>query len=344
MQIKKKNMNKQFEYIRAFAIVAVITIHTFYSALLQFGNTATIVENIFYRIVMNLMWWAVPCFLMMTGSLLLNPNREISIKKLYKKYISRMLVVLFTFGFIFSWVECFFNSRTITIMQIPHALLNVFTGDTWAHMWYIYCLIGLYVLLPIYKIIANYASDVQVRYILFVLFLFEAVFKLTKIVGIDLGFYCHINTIYPFWLLMGVAWNRGMLRKNIKFNIILLIVSSSILIIATVVWTQLEIPLNVLFGYDSVIVIAQVFSIFSLLNMISTDIKFNKILLEIGDKSFGIYIVHMVFINMVYKFLKFNPFTKKFVLTGIMLVFINLVFSYVVTKIMKHLPVLKKII
>lgn len=124
----------------------------------------------------------------------------------------------------------------------------------------------------------------------------------------------------------------------------MLIVSSSILIIATVVWTQLEIPLNVLFGYDSVIVIAQVFSIFSLLNMISTDIKFNKILLEIGDKSFGIYIVHMVFINMVYKFLKFNPFTKKFVLTGIMLVFINLVFSYVVTKIMKHLPVLKKII
>ena len=176
------------------------------------------------------------------------------------------------------------------------------------------------------------------------MFLFEAVFKLTKIVGIDLGFYCHINTIYPFWLLMGVAWNRGMLRKNIKFNIILLIVSSSILIIATVVWAQLEIPLNVLFGYDSVIVIAQVFSIFSLLNMISTDIKFNKILLEIGDKSFGIYIVHMVFINMVYKFLKFNPFTKKFVLTGIMLVFINLVFSYVVTKIMKHLPVLKKII
>ena len=33
MQTKKKNMNKQFEYIRAFAIVAVITIHTFYSAL-----------------------------------------------------------------------------------------------------------------------------------------------------------------------------------------------------------------------------------------------------------------------------------------------------------------------
>lgn len=344
MQPTKMKLNCQFEYIRTFASIAVITIHTMYSALLQFEETATTVENIIYRIVMNLMWWAVPCFLMMTGSLLLDSNRTISIKKLYRKYISRMVLILCTFGLAFSWLEIFFDSRTISITQVPQAILNVLTGNTWAHMWYIYCLIGLYVLLPVYKIIAKYASDVQVKYILFILFIFESIFRLTQIVGVDLGFYCHINTIYPFWLLMGVAWNRGMIKKDIKFNTVLLVVSSSLLIIMTVAWLELEIPLSVLFGYDSVVVIIQALSIFALFNRINVDIKFKTILMNIGDKSFGIYLVHMLFINIIYKLFKFNPFTTKFAIAGIILIFANLVFSYIVTTIMKHLPVVKKII
>lgn len=70
------------------------------------------------------------------------------------------------------------------------------TGNTWAHMWYIYCLLGLYVLLPMYKIFADYASDEQLKYILAILFLFESIFRLLKLLEINLGFYCHINTIY----------------------------------------------------------------------------------------------------------------------------------------------------
>ena len=54
MEIKK---NKHFEHIRAFSVLAVITIHTMYSALLQFGEGASVVEKIMYRCVMNMMWW-----------------------------------------------------------------------------------------------------------------------------------------------------------------------------------------------------------------------------------------------------------------------------------------------
>lgn len=196
MQITKTN--RQFEYIRAFAIVAVIAIHTMYSALLQFRDAATMSEVLSYRIVMNLMWWAVPCFLMMTGSLLLDSNRPLSMNKLYRKYVIRMVIVLFTFGLAFSWMELFFDLRTVSLIQIPQAVLNVLTGNTWAHMWYIYCLIGLYVLLPAYKLIADHASDAQLKYILLILFVFESVLRLTKIFGVNLGFYCHVNTIYPF--------------------------------------------------------------------------------------------------------------------------------------------------
>lgn len=308
MTADKTRMNQQFEYIRAISCISVITIHTLNSALLLFGDTANMSEKIFYRIVMNLMWWAVPCFLMMTGSLLLDSNRAVPIKKLYQKYIFRMVIVLFTFGMAFSWMELVFNSRTISIFQITQAISNIFTGNTWDHMWYIYCLIGLYVLLPAYKLIADHASDKELKYILLILFIFESVFRLTKIIGIDLGFYCHINTIYPFWLLMGAAWNRGMIKLDTQFNHAFLAISSIFIVLSTILWVTLNVPINSLFGYDSIIVIAQAIAIFSLGNSLNVSFKFGKMLVEIADKSFGIYLIHMVFINVAYKFLKINPF------------------------------------
>ena len=42
MEIKK---NKHFEHIRAFSVLAVITIHTMYSALLQFGEGALVTKR-----------------------------------------------------------------------------------------------------------------------------------------------------------------------------------------------------------------------------------------------------------------------------------------------------------
>lgn len=53
MEIKK---NKHFEHIRAFSVLAVITIHTMYSALLQFGEGALVAEKILYRCVMNVLF------------------------------------------------------------------------------------------------------------------------------------------------------------------------------------------------------------------------------------------------------------------------------------------------
>lgn len=43
----KKNL--QFEYIRAFSIIAVIAIHTFYSALLKYGSMASIPDQVLYH-------------------------------------------------------------------------------------------------------------------------------------------------------------------------------------------------------------------------------------------------------------------------------------------------------
>ena len=117
MQNTNVEKNLQFEYIRAFSIVAVITIHTFYSALLKYGGAASITDQVLYKIIMNIMWWAVPSFLMISGSLLLDTKKTISLKKLYGKYIRRMLIILFTFGLAFSWLEIVFDSKIFRLFS-----------------------------------------------------------------------------------------------------------------------------------------------------------------------------------------------------------------------------------
>lgn len=274
----------------------------------------------------------------------MDTKKKITIEKLYGKYVLRMLIVLFSFGLVFSWMELFFEERTISLIQITEAVLNVLTGNTWAHMWYIYCLIGLYVLLPMYKLIADYASNAQLKYILFVLFIFESILRVTKVFGVELGFYCHINTIYPFWLLMGIAWNRGIFIKKFKVDIVLLAISSLLLVAASVLEVLLKLSLSSLFGYDSIFVVIQSVALFSVFNSMKTKSKWGRILCEIGDESFGIYLIHMFFINVFYKLLKLNPFNVLFDMGGAVLIIINIVFSYFVVSMMKRLPVFKRIV
>jgi surface polysaccharide O-acyltransferase-like enzyme len=62
--------------------------------------------------------------------------------------------VLLLFGFVFSLMEVYFSSHTISPSGIMTAFVNVLEGHTWEHMWYLYVLLGIYLVLPILQKIA----------------------------------------------------------------------------------------------------------------------------------------------------------------------------------------------
>ena len=68
------------------------------------------------------------------------------------------------------------------------------------------------------------------------------------------------------------------------------------------------------------------------------------IFLKIGDRSFGMYLIHMFFVNVEFKLVNFNPFRVCPFLSGVVLVCINIGFSYIIASVMQYLPGLKKII
>ena len=61
-------------------------------------------------VIQVLVRWAVPCFLMMSGVLLLDKSKEMSLEKL-KKYIYKTLLISVTFGFGFCMIENIFEGN-----------------------------------------------------------------------------------------------------------------------------------------------------------------------------------------------------------------------------------------
>ena len=150
----KKNLN--IEYMRAIACLGVILIHIMKSAHDVFDNMTPEIYFICTSFVNNLRW-CVPVFLMISGYLLLDPEKKIGLIKI-KQYIIRIVIVLGIFGTGFAFIELISKKHSVCFTFIFRAFVNMLMGNTWNHLWYLYALIALYLFLPMLKSITGYLS------------------------------------------------------------------------------------------------------------------------------------------------------------------------------------------
>ena len=194
--------NKQIEWVtvlRAFACLAVIMIHVIGfstknvdpESLVNYGTLRKLFNEV---LIQPFISFAVPCFIMISGFLLLDPKRDVTIKKLIKKII-RMLCVFFIFGFFYSL--CFWNDlsglRLHNIHQYVFESISSFfnnkASNFWnTYFWYIIVLIGLYVLTPILRKFVEHSDKPTVQFVLIALFITTSIIP-------DINFYFNLNEI-----------------------------------------------------------------------------------------------------------------------------------------------------
>ena len=94
-------------------------------------------------------------------------------------------------------------------------------------------------------------------------------------------------------------------------SVFLAIGATGMIIILTVVRWKYNIPgMDILLGYASIFVILQSTGIFSLFDQNKGNgWKYaKKILVKIDECSFGIYLVHMIFVKSLLAYMKVNPY------------------------------------
>ena len=329
-----------FAYIRVIACAGVILLHTLFAATVYFKDSISEGELLWSRIPQNLLMWCVPLFLMVTGSLLLNPGREMTIGKIYGKYLKRILLTLVIFTFIFQVIDVIAGEET---NLIGGYLAKLFIGEKnpeevhiWAHMWYFYMMTGLYLMMPFYRMITKAAGKNELMVLILLLLIFVSVVPMTGFFGVTAGWYLPTSIIYPLYLFLGY-W---LFNNDIGKEAAVVLAAGCSLILAVITYFQVtnqdpSIDFSVFFGYSSIIVVGQAAGNFSLLKNIRKPA--GAFLRSLDECSFGIYVIHMIFVRLTMKWLGFDPYSygpAMFILMVIGFFFV----SYAITWVLRKIP------
>lgn len=332
--------------LRIIATLAVIWLHTNGTI---WGNQdifeLTDGQIRFFAVNYYLMWWAVPVFFMLTGVLLLDKRKNVTVHDCLFKYSRRVLGALCLFGFFYSsMILAAEGERSLLI--IPKALWGVLTGTTFSHLWYCYELIGIYVILPVIKIFTDNAKEKILRYVLIVLFVFDFVIPfIGNIIGERINFYIPFSYSLLYILLGHYLVTES---KAVSIRVFEVMGGVTASIVAVVAFFS-PIENNPYLGYSSPIIAILAMSIFELF-ILTQKSAFNSSkkcerLWEIDRLCFGVYLIHPFFIQVFYRILGFTPIRYKIYQIGTIVVFVIVTFlSFISTYILRKISVLRKYI
>lgn len=141
-----KNKIKYLDLIRTVAIIAVIVIHVSTSSAYQFNQISS--TRWWFTITLDsLSRFAVPAFLMITGLLLLDPNKNDNLPTFFKKRFIKVIIPLILWTIIYSAKTSLGNGRSLLSL-----LKNSVSRPAEYHLWYLYSLTGLYLVIPFIRL------------------------------------------------------------------------------------------------------------------------------------------------------------------------------------------------
>ena len=332
--------------IRTVAGMAIVILHTFTIFHVAEKDIMSESEEYVTRLVPYLMMWAVPCFIMVSGVLLLNPEKEISIGKILSHYVLRMLIVLLLFTVIYFYLDVWMNQGTVSAGDWKTILDKFFKDGSWAHLWYLYLLVGIYLLLPAFRPIAGHMTTQTAIYlgILFIIFL-SLVPSWERYTGETLGFSLVVSSVFPLYLFLGDSFHRGILKGGKLMGLILTLAGVVVIILLSRIdFGEKQGVVDKLLGnYAFLPVIVLSVGAFLLLKGTGGG-KWQKVWSFLDRYSFGIYLTHLIFLRFLIKVVKWNPLSFGSFWMLIPVAILTYGASLLLCMLLKLIPGVKKLI
>lgn len=322
---------KQFlDVLRVLATCAVVLMHVLTGA--TDVTDASIVPE--YRSlllsVMDLVTWCVPIFLLISGYLFLNPERTLTYPVMIKKYCRRIALAILLFGVPYAASELVVAERTFRIRMIPEALKMTLMGHTWSHMWYLYLILFLYLITPLLKKVLRVLPVWGVGTVMAVIFLGSSVAPfLNKVLDSNSIPVLPDGGVYFLYYLCGYFFavrevcvdkaescgtsGKGMeagldtepVRGKRTGNVWL--IAAAVLIMGMILSRTLAgFSIQMAYNYPFTVLLAVLLFAAGWNGSIK---KYRIPWQEAGTLSFAVYLVHPVYVNLLYKFVKITPFT-----------------------------------
>lgn len=237
-------------------MLAVVMIHICTTALTDFSDGVGTYKGVLFVSVTNLLHFAVPVFFMISGALLLDPKKEMTLEKLLKRYILKYAGVILTFCWLFAFMEIVFDRHIIRPIYFLQSFANMLQGKTWAHMWYMYTLLGIMLILPLLRWTVRMAEGKDITYLIIVLGLFLSILPFfSEITGFDLGIQFPIASVYLFHMLLGYWIDTGVISWDNRTSGLIIAACSLLLIVASYFDVMRDSAIKYMGSYSSPVMI-----------------------------------------------------------------------------------------
>lgn len=296
---------------------------------------------------------SVPIFFMISGMLFLSQGSKLTIKKIYSKYILRLTVAYFFWSIIYAFISADYT--------VTGFILNVTTGHY--HMWFIPAIVGCYMVTPF--LIKITESETLTKYFIVLSFVFY--FGFTYVCKVLLGSSvfavsfigeCIDNLYndlkmrmvlgYPSYFVIGFYLSNKEFTKQartITYAIgavaILFVIGMSSLASLTegkaVNTHYSNFSFAVMLSSAAVFVFAK-YNIFTK----KPSPKVEKALIKASKYTFGVYLIHPIFIKAIHEIFGITATTVSPIITIPIFTATVFILSFLSSAVLNRIPVIKK--
>lgn len=349
-----------FDIMKAFAILAVVITHVAGSSWYHIVDMENVAANGFDKagFVVSSIWLGlakcgVPIFLMTSGALLL--QKSYSIKQIYKRIgllAVSLVIMLMTYEITVSLCDAE-SSQLSVINVLRNTMTDLLLGTGPTYSWYLYTLIGIYIILPILKVYVDAVNEQIYRYTLLIIWIVSSVIPFVMlIIPADISMSVQMllmgtNTFSGFvgYFLLGYYLEKYDLRVPESMLAILGVLGIGIATYLVVMnpgtmedYMRYYMPGVVIYGVAMYVLIRR-------LAQRLQDTKIYGVLSDLGTKTLGIYMLHMPVVMVLDKYIDLNNYcTVNLIWEVPAFSFAVLIITYIIVCIMRLIPGVQRVV
>ena len=334
------------DWLKFLAIFGIIGIHVssnfINTNLFSLGWYSGIFASSLFR-------YGIVIFIMVSGYLLLRKQQPLStIPKRFKRIVIPFVFWLIVYAIVKVVITKELGSSW-SLFGLLSFIINGFLDPTivTVQFWYVYMILGLYMLSPVLSRWIQNAPIKEIEYFLLV----WAILTVIQFLNIDtllLDYFRYfLGAIGYFVLGYYLSVKESDLLKSPRFGLILVIAGILITFIGTAVSSILAHDLSLFFirlgdlTPGSCLEAMGIFIIVKNINFEGFNPLLNKIATKVSLESYGIYLVNLLVINVI--FLMPVGLTSFVFIKILLLSVVVLVISYVIIAVMNRIPILDRI-
>ncbi|MCM1170957.1 MAG: acyltransferase family protein [Clostridium sp.] len=340
MKNERREREGYLDNLRAVACISVITIHVLSNWYHSDVGTDTWIKAV---IIQGLVMFCVPIFFMISGTLFLH-KKKVENKTLFKKYIPKLFLFYILWSCVYVVFDNIFVDKKCSIVyNIKDMLSTLIYGNTKFHLWFVPPLIGLYLLIPVLKIIISNTTKKQMKYVILICFFCSIVsefclnFEMLKILSINTEkIRGGVATGYLIYFVLGVYLDKYDVSK-LKLRLIYVCgFMCTLITIIGVIYDGLTQGVNVnrFWSYLSPTIFFSSIAVFLFFKEKNFS---NKIFRIIAENSLGIYGCHVIVIFIIQKISYLNNINIFFLCVFIE-VLITTILSVILSRVIKKVP------